>query len=110
MGLLDRLFGPPTKDKFARLMADAIRAAGEPTPLRYEAERNRLVVDGAAFGFFNLDNAYREYCSTPAGQRPDVVRRFVRVWLTKHREMPGEFEDVRPDLLPVIRKQRAKAA
>lgn len=105
MGLLDRLFGPPTKDKFARLMADAIRAAGEPTPLRYEAERNRLVVDGAAFGFFNLDNAYREYCSTPAGQRPDVVRRFVRVWLTKHREMPGEFEDVRPDLLPVIRNR-----
>ncbi len=29
MGFFDRFFGPPTKDKFARLLKEAIEKAGE---------------------------------------------------------------------------------
>ena len=43
MGLRDRLFGPPGRDRFARMLLDAIRQAGEPGRVRYDPEHFRLV-------------------------------------------------------------------
>lgn len=105
MGMFDRLLGKPSKDQFARLMLDAIRRAGEKADIRYDQNQFRLATSGEETGMLNLDNAYREYCDAPKDKKPDVVRRFVRCWFSRGKGVPEEFEDARPDLLPVIRSR-----
>ncbi|HEV3256881.1 MAG TPA: hypothetical protein VG013_08390 [Gemmataceae bacterium] len=105
MGVLDRFFGPPSKDKFARLMMEAIRQAGETNALRYDPADFCVYREGEAKGVLNLDNAYREYCAAPTGRRPAVVKSFVRTWFTYRKEIPTDFEDARHDLLPGIRNR-----
>jgi hypothetical protein len=103
MGLLDRFFGKPGKDQFARLMADAIRAAGETTPLRYDAARFQLVAQGEGSNLFKLANVYSEYCAAPKAKRPELIRRFSRSWFAHRRELPATLDDAAPDLLPSVR-------
>jgi hypothetical protein len=105
MGLLDRFFGPPTKEKFARLMLDAIRKAGEQAPVRYDPERFRLYREGEGKNELNLTNAYREYCAAPAEQRPVLLKNLVRTWFAHRKGAPEEFEDARHDLLPGVRNR-----
>ena len=52
-----------------------------------------------------LTNAYKEYCAAPFADRSRVVRHWVRNWFATSKEMPDDFEDVRPDLLPVVRSR-----
>ena len=52
-----------------------------------------------------LTNAYTEYCCRPLADRSRVVRHYVRNWFSAAKEMPEDFEDVRPDLLPVVRSR-----
>src|SRR5205085_917303 len=47
-----------------------------------------------------------EYCQAPRGDRGKVLERFIRGCLgTTGFELPVEFSDVHPDLLPVIRSR-----
>jgi hypothetical protein len=64
MGLFGKAFGPSSKDKFASMIADAIKKAGETVPLRYDAPGLRLLAE-------------------------DVIRRFVRRWFSRHNEIPA---------------------
>src|SRR5262245_47146194 len=108
MGLFSKLFGgPPGKDEFARLMMDSIRKAGEKTPLRYEADEFRIAaeLDDSAPHFLYLVNAYNEYCSVPHSERAGVLRRFTRTWFSYYKEIPKDFADVLPDLLPSLRNR-----
>ena len=52
-----------------------------------------------------LTNAYKEYCAAPFADRSRVVRHYVRNWFAASKEMPEDFEDVKPDLLPVVRSR-----
>src|SRR5208283_513 len=54
---------------------------------------------------FNLGNAYAEYCAAAQTKQQNILRRFIRSWFSRHKEVPDEFEDARPDLLPVIRSR-----
>jgi hypothetical protein len=103
--MVDKSRGKPSKDEFARLVADAIRDAGEDRALRYEHDRFQLVAESEASHLFNLANAYREYCAAPAARRADVLRRFVRSWFTHRRDFPATLEDACPDILPSIRSR-----
>ena len=38
MGIFDRFFGSPSKDRFARMLKDAIVKAGEKKAIRYNPE------------------------------------------------------------------------
>jgi hypothetical protein len=105
MGFLDRFFGQPTKDKFARMMLDAIRKAGEKDPVHYDPESFRLYREGETKNEMNLSNAYREYCAATAVQKPLLFKNLVRTWFSYRREIPKEFEDVRHDLLPGVRNR-----
>jgi hypothetical protein len=105
MGFLDKFFGQPTKDKFARLMLDAIRKAGEKDPVRYDPESFRLYREGEAKNEMNLANAYREYCAAPDEKKPVLFKNLVRTWFSHRREVPEDFEDVRQDLLPGVRNR-----
>ena len=105
MGFFDKLLGPPSKTRFARLLLDAIRQAGETVPIGYDAEEFRLVVEGEAKRFFNLANIYREYCATPSARRGQALRHYVRSWFARRKGVPATFEDVVADLLPAVRNR-----
>ena len=52
-----------------------------------------------------LGNAYKEYCAAEEDKRERVIRHWVRNWFSLLRDMPEDFEDVRPDLLPIVRSR-----
>jgi len=105
MNSLDKFFGPPSKDKFARRMMAAIRKAGENAPLHYDPKQFRLYREGDGKNEMNLVNAYNEYCAAPKDKKEIVFRNFVRTWFCYRREIPTEFEDVKHDLLPGVRNR-----
>ena len=103
MGLFDKLSGPPSKDKFAKMFMAGVRAAGELKQIHYDREQFSVVGEGGQISF--LGNIYQEYCSVPKSQRAKVLQRSVRAWFVYLRELPKKFEDVHPDLLPAVRSR-----
>ncbi len=103
MRWIDYFFGPPGKDKFARLMLAELAKTGFKEPLKYDPEHFLLRQES---GFINLANIYQEYCQAPRSERAKVLARFIQGSLSTRRfELPEDFEDVHPDLLPVIRSR-----
>jgi uncharacterized protein YtpQ (UPF0354 family) len=105
MALFDKLFGPPSKKRFARLLVDAIKQAGETVAIRYDADEFRLVAEGENKRFFNLVNIYGEYCTTPSAKRRQALRHYVRSWFANRKRIPATFEDAAFDLLPAVRSR-----
>jgi hypothetical protein len=103
MSFFDLFAGTPSKDQFARLITKAIKRAGGPVELRYEAQEFRLITDDKQKLSLNLGNIYQEYCVATRWSRPQVLRKMVRGWLDYRKEVPGDFEDLGPDLLPTVR-------
>jgi hypothetical protein len=85
------------------MMRDAIRKAGEQAEIHYHPEEFRLTAEGEGSHIFNLENAYREYCAADEGARRVIVRNFVRGWFTPQKGIPEQFDEVHPDLLPMVR-------
>ena len=96
---------PPSKDNFAKLMMDSIRQTGEKGKIVYDAKEFSLRGEGKTYAAMFLTNAYTEYCAAPIADRSRVVRHYVRNWFSASKEMPEEFEDAKPDLLPVVRSR-----
>jgi hypothetical protein len=104
MGLLDFLFGPPSRDKFARLVMGELRKLDGERTLQYD--REQFVIQRGGEGFINLSNLYHEYCQAQRAERGKVLERFVRGCVgTSNFELPEDFDDVHPDLLPVVRSR-----
>jgi hypothetical protein len=105
MALFDRFLGRPSRNRFARLLADGLKQAGDDRETVYEPGEFRLVFyeDGKVVGVANLRNLYDEYCGAPQSERPNRLRNCIRSILSWRKEIPEEFEDVRPDLRPIIR-------
>ncbi len=99
------MFAQPTKDEFAKLITDRIRAAGEKGNIVYEAEEFRLQGEGERAGVIFLINAYKEYCAAPADARERVIKTWVRNWFGVSKKMPEDFADVKPDLMPAVRSR-----
>ena len=96
---------PPSKDDFATHMMDRVRQTGEKGKIVYDAKEFSLRGEGKTFAAMFLTNAYQEYCAAPFADRSRVVRHYVRNWFAAAKEMPEAFEDVKPDLLPVVRSR-----
>lgn len=104
MGWMDYFFGPPGKDKFARIVLAEIAKTKLEGPLTYDPDHFLLQrQDG---GFINLANIYQEYCQAPRADRQEVLKRFIKGSLASRQfELPEDYEDIHPDLLPVIRSR-----
>lgn len=100
MGLLDRFFGPPSQDKFAKLVISRLSRAGVSGPFEYDQAKFAITQGRGAL--IVLHNAYAEYCRAAKGDRDNVMQTFLRSWATTF-EIPDEFDDAKPDLLPVLR-------
>jgi uncharacterized protein YtpQ (UPF0354 family) len=102
---VESTFNPLTKDDFAKLLVDRIRQAGEKGKVVYEPEEFRLRGEGERGTIIFLTNAYKEYCSAGEDVRERVVKLWVRNSFSLSKDMPEDFEDVKPDLLPVVRSR-----
>lgn len=105
MALFDKLFPPPRPDKFAQMVMDGLRQAGDVRQAEYDAAEFRLTFteDGKHAGLTNLHNLYEEFCKVPRSARQQQLRHVVRSLLAWKKETPTEFEDARHDLLPILR-------
>jgi hypothetical protein len=103
MGISDNPSDSPNKDEFAQLMLDALRKAGESGKITYDQEKFRLQGKGDSGSIIFLGNAHQEYCSAAGELRDKILKRWVRNWFAHRREMPEDFEDVKPDLFPIVR-------
>jgi hypothetical protein len=104
VGWFDFLFRPPSRDQFAKLVIAELRKTDAETKFRYDPEQ--FLIERGGEGFINLANLYQEYCQTPRAQRQVVLDRFIRGCLrTTSFDLPEDFEDVHPDLLPVVRSR-----
>ena len=104
MGLLDKFFGPPSKDKFGKIFIKGIQRAGEKRKVVYDPKQSCIVVANTGRRMY-LDNIYAEYNSTPPAAQADTMRRFVRSWFDSEKSMPDEYLDASHDLLPAIRSR-----
>jgi len=93
---------PLSKDDFAKTLAAAIQQAGETRPLRYDSETFCLTAEGEETLTYVLVNVYREYCAASKQKRQDALRPFIRSWFAASKELPTDFADVQPDLLPGV--------
>lgn len=98
MGLFSRVFGPPSRERFARALMKEIRRQGETRPLTFDSEAFAVIRgDDQA----NLGNVYQEHCGLAASERRQHLRRLARTFFGR-AETPDRFEDVRPNLRPKI--------
>jgi hypothetical protein len=103
MGLWNWLSGRPTRDRFAEMVIHAMRAAGEKRKLLYDRRQFCIRLEEESVSVSNLANMYREYCAAPRSQRRQVLTRLIQGWFVQYQELPDEFADLHPDLLPVVR-------
>lgn len=106
MGLLRTLFGkffgPPSKDRFARLLIDAICRAGETRKIAYDASEFRLFVEDQPDRDMPLGDLYSCYRAASADARDAGLKSMVRCWFAADKPIPDCFEDASHDLMPLI--------
>lgn len=107
MGIWKWLFGPPSRHRFAQQIIAGLKRAQYPYEIRYDQAEFRLLFTegGTTRGFAQLHNIYHEHCLTPKKDRKNHLRRLIRSKLRGDSDIPEEFEDARPDILPVIRSR-----
>jgi hypothetical protein len=106
MRLWDKLRGGQRpEDQFAKEMMNALRRAGAPAPLKYDADRFAILV-GDRQAELNLHNLFSEYRGTPPEGQAEAMRRFVRAFAaTFTHQPPKTFDEARPLLRPYVRER-----
>ncbi|MFO0882676.1 MAG: hypothetical protein U0894_00560 [Pirellulales bacterium] len=107
MGLWDYIrsfWGPPTKDRFAKLF---IKEAKRICPdLSFVYDKPNFAIKYDKDGVIYLTNIYLEHLQLPKESRADCIKTFASsILLTRNFEIPTDFADVHPDLLPVVRSR-----
>src|SRR5688500_4778510 len=104
MGILDWIFRPPGKEKFARMMTQLLRDAGETRSITYDPTDFRLILEGDQTNSFYLGNVYDEYVRLPRGERKALLAKYSSFWKQSQQEELGAAE-VRDKLLPRVRER-----
>ncbi len=89
------------KDRYARMVMDRLRRAGEAGQIHYDPEAFSLSRRGGPELFLGrLFKAHRD--ARPEDREP-LLQRLVRVWFLDGSELPATFDEARGDILPVLR-------
>lgn len=105
MGFLSRLFGKLGPDDFGAMVFKAIQAAGETRQIVYSPDDFSIRIEAKDGGVFYLANVYKHYQSLTKEGRQGFLKAIVRTWFSPQKELPSEFEDVGPDLMPIVRSR-----
>jgi hypothetical protein len=101
MGLLDKLLGKKSSyNNFAREMIRTLESLGA-NDIRHDASAHSLQF-GSANNTIYLDNAFSDYVSTPANDRPGVLQRYAASF-TQKGDIPSAYATCKSQLLPVVR-------
>jgi hypothetical protein len=104
VGLFDFFGGAPSKDKFVSIVLAELKRLEPAAEYKYDADKFLLLRPDE--GFINLANVYAEYCQAEAAGRATLLKRFLHSCIaTKSYELPEDFDDIHPDLLPVVRSR-----
>jgi len=98
----ERLFGRPTIDRLAHLVAAALQARGSPA-LTFDAAQRELRTGETPPRIYYLGNVFSDYVRASRAQRPAVVARFVEALAAAEEAMPFSYAAARPHLMPVVR-------
>lgn len=107
MDLLRYLFGSSKRDQFAERLMHRVKQAGENREIRYEKQAYQFSFfdQGELAGVANLGNIFREYDRLPENEQEAYLGQITRAILSHHKSIPEEFEDARPDILPIVRSR-----
>ena len=101
MGLLDKLLGKkPGYNDFAREMIRTLKSFGA-HEIREDVATRSVRIDSADATYY-LDNAFSDYVSVTAPERPEVLRRYAASF-TQKRGIPSDYAACKSQLLPVVR-------
>ncbi|QDU78235.1 hypothetical protein Pan97_53190 [Bremerella volcania] len=107
MDLLRYLFGSSKRDQFAERLMHRVKQAGESREIRYERQAYQFSFydQGELAGVASLGNIFREYDRLPEREQEAYLCQITRAILSHHKSIPEEFEDARPDILPIVRSR-----
>ena len=107
MGPFDRLLGDTSRDRFARRVMDGIRSANPAAQVRYDKSGFRLVLteNGREQGYVSLGNLFTEHCGQSREEQDSHIKNAVRACFAYRKDLPDEFDDAKPDLLPTLRSR-----
>lgn len=105
MGLLNLFSGKPSKDKFASLVADALRDAGIQGEPQYNAEKFAIIVKFADGNVFtaNLHNIFIDFGSANKGQREAELKKYATGIVAMQMALPTDYQIAKRNLLPLVR-------
>ena len=103
MGFFDFFRSTPSKEKFASIAADALRAQGYSAPIKIDQPGFRLLLGADGKQLLNLDNFYRDYCRVSKAERKNVMHSYLQG--TIGNELPSAFADAKGKLLPILRSR-----
>lgn len=106
MGFLKNCFGTPSHDDFATLVMEAISRRGDLSEMLYEQDWFRLRILNGSSSYFNLQNAYEEYCAAPWHRRLGILRRWAGISIQIDKSpIPPTYREAQPNLLPRVRER-----
>ncbi|MFO0901603.1 MAG: DUF1444 family protein [Pirellulales bacterium] len=110
MGWFDFLWAPPSEDKFARQLMDALRRVGVDRKLTYDAPNRRIIIGEStdnhqAF----VGNFYAEHIQLPRLERAAHLIRTAQVILSASEQMAEDWEEAQPHIRPKIWARAAMA-
>jgi hypothetical protein len=101
MGLFDKLLAKkPSYEEFAREMVRSLERLGA-HDLRHDPASRSLQV-GSADATLYLDNAFSDFVSAPASERPEILQRYAASF-TRKTCIPDDYSACKSQLLPVVR-------
>jgi uncharacterized protein YtpQ (UPF0354 family) len=103
LGFLDLFKSTPSPERFSKIAADAMRAAGFSAPIQIDQAEFRLLLGEGGKQIFNLNNFYRDYCRVEKSERKNVVQSYVQSMTGQ--DMPAAYADAKDKLLPVLRNR-----
>ena len=104
MKFFSRFFGPPSKEKFAKLFMTKMKDVGDQRVPSFDPNEFRITwtQDGEDAGVTNLGNIYAEYCQHDRKYRAKYLQTTCLTFAKNH-DIPDEFDDARPDLRPTLK-------
>src|SRR5262245_10691721 len=104
MSILEGLFGPPGRDRFASLVMDALRARGVADPA-FDRDAFAIRMGTGAHEMLFLGNFYLHFSRAARRDRAAVVEATAAHWLQRPTEPVTTFDQARPLLRPSLRSR-----
>lgn len=106
MGILSRLFGPPSREDFARLIAQALRSEGVEGTIHFDPSAYALRLSSAhGDDVLRLESLYADYTKAPGSDRERILSAAVRRFRAATGPSPKHFAEAKQRLLPELRRR-----